>query len=158
MEAILRGQIVTPAAKKRNRVPLSSNAYNSRYEADSQPRDYFQSIRGVLVTAEKSAKNHLRAKSAAEESRITDAEVRFCHSELLEEGVKYPNFLNERRVATKYLFTAVFGTPPIEDWHRMKLVPVISHILNIPRSSHSRVHELLDKVSSLPTEFSWKRH
>lgn len=100
---------------------------------------------------------YFRAKSTVEESRFTDSGVKFYHSQSLEEAIKYPNILSERRVAIKYLFTAVLGAPPKEQWHKMKLISVISHMLNIPRSSHSRVHELLQKVSSLPVDYSGQR-
>jgi hypothetical protein len=72
MEAILSNKIVNSAAKKRNRDSLSSNTYSSRFEADSQSRNYFRCSRGIAVSAQKSVRNHFRAKAAVEESRIAD--------------------------------------------------------------------------------------
>ena len=70
-------QIVTPAIKKRNRDPLSSNSHSERYEAISQVQDYYGSSRSVTVTAEKLVRRHNSARKAAYESWKEDESDNF---------------------------------------------------------------------------------
>jgi hypothetical protein len=56
-------------------------------------------------------------------------------------------FYNDRKKAIRYLYMHVFGAPKERDWHKMKLILSIFHMLSIPKNSYSRVKELLHEVS-----------
>ena len=45
---------------------------------------------------------------------------------------RYKGFYEERRTAIKYFYFAVFGAPNEDQWHDLKLIPAISHMLCIP--------------------------
>jgi hypothetical protein len=149
-------QIVTPATKKRNRNPLAFNCYNKRYEAVSQEKDHYLDRRSVKVTAEKTVLRHYKSKQASHATR----ESMKCSAD----KVKLPKlngpvnkgsgYYNERRIAIKHIYESVFDAPPEEKWHEMKLIPSISHLLNIPSNSHSRVLEILQRVSKEEREYT----
>lgn len=126
-----------------------------RYRDKSKTQDYYQQNKGVEVTAVKAVSHHLRAKNASDTYRVKTPHNREYHSH--GGGEKYAGIYNERKIAVKYLYSSVFGAPPKEQWHRMKLVPVISHMLNIPKSSHSRVNEVLGNICDLKVEYHGKR-
>jgi hypothetical protein len=99
----------------------------------------------------------VRAKNASDGSRVEAQDKRDYHHMQLHGGErKYAGIYNERRVAIKYLYSVVFGAPPKEQWHNMKLISEISHMLNIPKSSHSRVKEVLVNVCDLEIEYPGK--
>ena len=67
--------------------------------------------------------------------------------------VKYVGFHKDRRVAIKYVYSAIFGAPPEENWHKMKLVPVICHLLNINLHSHGIVRQTLQQLANQDISF-----
>jgi hypothetical protein len=149
-------QIVTPAIKKRNRDPLSSNSHSERYEAISQVQDHYGSCKSVTVTAEKAVRRHNSARKAVYESRKEDeySDNNQNYPQLDGHVNKRPGYYNERRVAIKHVYEAVFGAPPEENWHDMNLISVISHLLNIPSNSHTRVLEILRLISKEEKQYN----
>ena len=151
-------QIVTPAEKKRNRNPLSLNWFDRRYAAKSQHGDYYQNQAGVVVTNEKAVRLHKHAKTSADFARRS---IQYLHEnsnnlELNGNDNNYVGSFKDRRVAIKYLFMQVFGAPDEEDWHEMKLVPAISHLLNISKNSHTTVLNTLHKIVASDIEYLGK--
>ena len=151
-------QIVTPAEKKRNRNPLSLNWFDRRYAAKSQHGDYYQNQAGVVVTNEKAVRLHKHAKTSADFARRS---IQYLHEnsnnlELNGNDNNYVGSFKDRRVAIKYLFMQVFGALDEEDWHEMKLVPAISHLLNISKNSHTTVLNTLHKIVASDIEYLGK--
>ena len=47
----------------------------------------------------------------------------------------------------KYLYIVLFGAPPQDMWHKMRLIPAISAILDIDSNAHNRARAILEAIS-----------
>ena len=62
---------------------------------------------------------------------------------------KYVGFHKDRRVAIEYVYHSIFNSPPEINWHRMKLILVICHLLNINTRSHDVVRRTLQSINEI---------
>ena len=131
-----------PAIKKRrSRDTLSSNAHELQYQAQSQHEKYWQSTKGVEVKNSKPVVLHYRSISASEMSHYNSQyPINFDIDVEIDNQNKCS--FKDRRIAIKYMFINVFGSPSVDSWHDMKLIPAISHLLNISQNSHSKVQNI----------------
>jgi hypothetical protein len=145
-----------PAIKKRrSRDTLLPLANELRYQATSQHQNYFQSSRGVTVTNSKAVGLHYRSKNASEMSHEKQHyPIDFDIDGEIENHNKCS--FKDRRIAIKYMFINVFGSPNIDSWHKMKLIPAISHLLNISQNSHTIVLNTLKMISAAEIEYDGK--
>ena len=60
-------------------------------------------------------------------------------------------------MAIKYLFFAVFGAPDEDQWHNMKIIPAICHLLCIPKSSYYSVKHILQQITLMMEAYSGHR-
>ena len=147
--------VVTPAAAKRKRDPLGVTSHQARYLAASQHKECYLGSRAVAVTAEKSVRAHYHAKTAIAASRQMEDEMDWnsLFTDNEHSSSRYAGSASDRRICIKYLYLSVFGAPPKAKWHDMNLVSVISHLLDIPKNSHTAVHDTLIKIHEKVEEY-----
>ena len=85
---------------------------------------------------EKAVRAHYRGKASSKASHENDESERYSwdnseNAKVNGKDKKDANFFIDRRIAMKFLFQNVFMSPAKALWHSMKLIPVISHMLNI---------------------------
>ena len=141
-----------PSIKKsRNRNTLLDSQQQKKYLKPTQKDGGWHISRAVDVAYRKTINNFTRAKTASIEAAKTWNGVRNIehigtfpvHEELIG---NYANHYIDRRICIKYLYIAIFGAPPQDMWHEMKLIPAISGILDIPVNSHTAVRAVLEEI------------
>ena len=154
----------TPIKKRRCSAldQLKPNWRDERYAAISQTKEWWQVAKGVEVTPQKIHSKHHRSLNANIERwtrevfnfRLDgDIPLHFDDAEV----ERYQGFYDERRMAIKYLFFAVFGAPDEDQWHNMKIIPAICHLLCIPKSSYYSVKQILQQITLTMEAYSVNR-
>ena len=146
--------------KTRRRDPLASNWRDEKYAEVSQTAEYYLYGRAVEVNTGIFSRKHQRGREAINERwtrevfnfRLDDDHVPL-HADDADVD-RYKGFYEERRTAIKYFYIAVFGAPNEDQWHDLKLIPAISHMLCIPVSSHSTVKRILLEIASKMEAYS----
>ena len=132
MEPYTLDIIVIPAMKKRNRNTLQTNNRDIPWQV-SQKKEHCLTKWSVEVTAEK-FNSERRCSEVAVATRSKNNEIPCdCvdYSDINLNNEKYVGFHKDWRVAIKYVYQSIIGSPLEISWHRMKLIPVICHLLNI---------------------------
>ena len=143
---------------------LKPNSRDERCAKVSQVKEYWQVKCGVEVTPQTILSKHRRGVRAISERWTPDVFYMRPddgdHFPLMDDDAevdRYKGFYDDRRTAIKYLFFVVFGAPNEEQWHEMNLIPVISHILYIPKSSYKSVKQTLLEIALKMEAYSGHR-
>ena len=150
---------VTPTTGKRNRDSLTANSRDIKYRGLSQSKKYFLDTKARMDSGEKAVWAHFHAKTAAQARWYLDKEIdrNLLFDDLGGLATQYAGIYTDQRLAIKYVYIAVLGAPPKESWHDMKLVPVVSHMLGIPTTSHKSVLATLTKIHEKVAEYDGSR-
>lgn len=129
----------------KRRDPLGESQKQKKYAKPSLKNGGLQISRAIEDDYDKAINKFERAKTASIEAAKTwNPEHNVEHVDAFpafdDRIGNYSDMYRDRRICIKYLYIVIFGAPPQDMWHDMRLIPAISAILDIDSNSYTRVN------------------